>query len=195
MSDDEFVGLLDQARAGDDSATTSLLEAFEADVRLMVRVRLPKALRSRFDTMDFVQAVWQSVFSGGGRVAAITSPGHFRGYLAGVARNKVLEEFRRRTRTRKFDLGREEPLYVRRGLHDAPRDLPGFDPSPSQVAQADECWDRLIAGRSPVDAQIVRLRSEGRTFDEIAASTGLSERSVRRAIEAARRRLERVEKR
>ena len=123
-------------------------------------------------------------------MAAITSPGHFRAYLTGVARNKVLEEFRRRTRTRKFDLGREEPLYVRRGLHDAPRDLPGYDPSPSQVAQADECWDRLVAGRTPIEAQIVRLRSEGRTLDEIAASTGLSERSVRRAIEAARRRVE-----
>ncbi len=194
MSDADFVGLLSRARAGDDAATATLLGAFEADVRIMVRVRLPKALRSRFDTMDFVQAVWQSVFSGGGRVATITSPGHFRGYLAGVARNKVLEEFRRRTRTRKFDLGREEPLYVRRGHLETPRDLPGFDPSPSQVAQADECWDRLVAGRTPIDAQIVRLRSEGSTFDEIAAKTGLSERSVRRAIEAARKRVEGVEK-
>ena len=195
MSDEDFVGLLERSRAGDDAATTALLGTFEADVRVMVRVRLPKALRSRFDTMDFVQAVWQSVFSGGGRVAAISSPGHFRGYLAGVARNKVLEEFRRRTRTRKFDLSREEPLYVRRGLHDAPRDLPGFDPTPSQVAQADECWDRLVAGQTPVDAEIVRLRSEGRTLDEIAASTGLSERSVRRAIDAARKRVEGAERR
>ena len=65
MNDAEFVALLDRARAGDDAATARLLGAFEADVRLMVRVRLPKALRSRFDTMDFVQAVWQSVFSGG----------------------------------------------------------------------------------------------------------------------------------
>lgn len=190
MSDADFVVLLEGARAGDDRATATLLETFEADVRLMVRVRLPKVLRSRFDTMDFVQAVWQSVFARDGRVAAITNPGRFRGYLAGVARNKILEEFRRRTCTRKFDLGREEPLYVRRGLHYAPRDLPGNDPSPSQVAQADECLDRLVAGRSPVDAQIIRLRSEGRTLDDIAASMGLSERSVRRAIEEARRRVE-----
>jgi DNA-binding CsgD family transcriptional regulator len=37
--------------------------------------------------------------------------------------------------------------------------------------------------------EMVRLRSENRTFGEIAASLGRSERSVRRAIEAARHRL------
>ena len=188
MDEVQFAALLDRARGGDSAAVAGLLGAFEADVRLMVRARLPRAMRSQFDSLDFVQAVWQSVFARGHRLAEFANPGHFRGYLAGVARNKVFAEYRRGT-TRKFDLGREEPLYFRKGGHDTPRDLPGADPSPSQVAQADECLVRLLDAPSAEEAEMVRLRSEGRTIDEIAESVGRSERSVRRAIQAARGRV------
>ena len=189
MQDVEFAALLARARSRDDEAIAALLRAFEMDVCLMVRARLPKVLRSGFDSMDFVQAVWQSVFAGGGQDAEFANVGHFRGYLAGVARNKVFEEFRRRTKTRKFDIGREEPLYVRRGQHDAPRDLPAVDPSPSAIFQAEECWDRLVAGRSAIETKVVDLRRQGLTFVEIATNTGLHERAVRRVIESARKRM------
>ena len=190
MNDCDFLALLELARHGDDQATSAILGAFEAEVRVMVRARLPKALRRRFETMDFVQAVWQSVFAGRGRVAEFANTGHFRGYLAGVARNKVFEEFRRNTRTRKFDMSREEPLYVRRGGQDAPRELPSMGPTASQVVQADECWDRLLDGPSPEDAEILRLRRSGLTLDAIAEQVGLSEKSVRRVLEAALRRVQ-----
>lgn len=190
MDDDRFAGLIARARAGDDEAARTLLGAFEAEVRMMVRVRLPRALRAQFDSMDFVQAVWKSVFVGDGPESGpYATVGQFRGFLQGVARNKVLEEYRRRTRTRKYDLAREEPLYVRRGDHEAPRDLAAHDPTPSQEAQAGDCWQRLMAG-SPTEARIVQLRREGLTFEEIAARVGLHERAVRRALEAVRRRLE-----
>ncbi|MDB5352823.1 MAG: polymerase sigma factor, sigma-70 family [Planctomycetota bacterium] len=189
MDDVEFGKLLAAARSGDDEATATLLRAFEADVRMMVRARLPAILRSGFDSLDFVQAVWQSVFAGAGLAEEFANAGHFRGYLAGVARNKVFEEFRRRTRTRKFDVGREEPLYLRRGHREAPRDLPAPGPTPSQVVAADECLARIVAGRPPLEARVIDLRRLGLTFDEIAASTGLHERAVRRVIEAARKRM------
>lgn len=189
MDDATFSSLLTRARSGESDATTRLLRTFEPEVRIMVRARLPKALRSRFDSMDFVQAVWQSVFAGDGLEGEFSEIDRFRGYLAGVAKHKVYEEYRRRTRTRKFDLGREEPLYVRKGDREAVRDLPAVGPTASQVVQADEVMERLVAGRTPLEVRIVRMRQEGRTFEEIAASTGLSDRSVRRTIEAARRRV------
>ena len=189
MDDSDFLTLIDRARNGDGEATATLLEAFEEEVRVMVRARLPKALRSRFDTMDFVQAVWQSVFAGPVRGPEFANMGHFRGYLAGVARNKVFEEYRRNTTTQKLNLRREEPLYVRRNGHDAPRDLPSTDPTPSQVAVAGECLDRLLAGTLE-DAEVVQMRHAGLTLDQIAKKTGVSERSVRRVMEAARRRIE-----
>jgi RNA polymerase sigma-70 factor (ECF subfamily) len=107
-----------------------------------------------------------------------------------VARNKVLEEYRRRTQAKKYDVAREEPLYVRRGGRDELREVVAPDPSPSQEAQAGDCWDQLLRGRDPREAEVVALRREGLTFEEIAARTGLHERAVRRVIELIRRRME-----
>ena len=143
--------------------------------------------------MDFVQAVWQSVFAGDGPdLDRFDERRHlFRGYLAGVARNKVFEEHRRRTRTQKYDIAREEPLYVRRGNREvAPRGA-GTDPSPSQDAQA---GDRLAAdprGPEPAGAAGGRPPPPGPDLSRRSPSRPAStERPVRRVIEAIRKRME-----
>jgi RNA polymerase sigma-70 factor (ECF subfamily) len=186
------VDLIARARAGDGAAVEQLLRSFEAEVRLMVRHRLPRSLRTRFDSMDFVQAIWQSIFaSPGRRPLDFENAQHFRGFLAGVAQNKVREEHRRCTRTRKYDLRREERLYVRRGDGgEAPLAVIAPDPTPSQEAQAADRMDQLAAGRTPVEVEILTLRRQGLTFEEIAARIGLHERTVRRVIDALRARME-----
>ena len=189
MDDVEFAGLIGRARANDDAAISALLSRFEAEVRLMVRVRLPKALRNQFDSMDFVQAVWKSVFAGED-VGSFADAGQFRGYLAGVARNKVNEEYRRLTRTKKYDLAREERLYVRRGARDVPLEVAAPDPTASEKVQARDRLGQLIEGRTAEEAEVVELRRQGRTFEEIAKRLGIGERSVRRVIEAIRQRME-----
>ena len=91
MIDDDFVALIDRAKSGDSAAFALLLQNFENDVRMMVRVRLPRVLRSEFDSLDFVQAVWQSVLIQFDEdPAPFADPGRMRNYLAAVARNKVL---------------------------------------------------------------------------------------------------------
>ncbi len=79
--------------------------------------------------------------------------GQFRGFLAGVARNKVYEEHRRQTRTKKYDLGREERLYVRKGDRDVPREVAASDPTPSETVQAGDRLGQLIQGRTAEEAQ------------------------------------------
>lgn len=186
----EFTDLLARVRAHDKEAITSLLQRFEEDVRIMVRVRLPRALRNQFDSMDFVQAVWQSVLvHKGDDVGEFEDPGKFRGFLAAVARNKVFEEHRRRS-TLKYDLGREERLYVRKGEREIPREVRAADPTPSETVQAGERLGQLIQGRSDHEKQVVELRRQGLTFDEIARQLGRDERSIRRVIDDIRRRME-----
>ena len=188
-----FADLIRQARAGDPAATTQLLSQFETEVRTMVRIRLPRVLRNQFDSMDFVQAIWKSVFTGdpaGSDAATFADESQFRGFLAGVARNKVFEEHRRQTRTKKYDIGREERLYVRKGEREVPRDVAGSDPTPSENMQAGDRLDQLVEGRTEEEAQIIILRRQGLTYDEIATKIGWNERSVRRVIEAARQRME-----
>jgi RNA polymerase sigma-70 factor (ECF subfamily) len=191
MDDVDFAVLMESAKLGDEAAMAAVLGRFEPEIRTMVRVRLPKILRNELDSMDIVQAVWTSVFAAKGETLdKFTDPGQFRGYLAGVARNKVFEEHRRRTRTKKYDLNREERLYVRKGSRDIPREVAATDPSPSQEVQAGDRFGQLIQGRTPEEVRIIELRRQGMTFEEIALEIGTHERSVRRVIDAVRKRME-----
>ena len=190
-SSQEVAELIARARAGDEAAIRSFVERFEREVRLMVRGRLPRRLRTQFDSMDFVQAVWQSFFVDlKGSSQEFENARHVRGFLAGVARNKVYEQDRRLTRTEKYALAREEPLYVRRGDREHARDVPAHDPSPSENLQARDRLSLLTAGRPPREVEVLTLRREGRTIDEIAERLGVHEKTVRRIIESARERME-----
>lgn len=195
VTNENLASVIDKAKAGDQDAIQSL-QQFENDIRMMVRVRLPRPLRSQFDSMDFVQDVWHSFF----RILhhdpdRIESVRDLRGFLAGVARNKVYEEHRRRSLTQKYDLEREEPLYIRKGNREVLREVVAPDPTPSQDAQARDRLDQLLEGRSPREAEVIELRRQGLTFEEIAAQTGLHERTVRRVIDTIRRRMEAREER
>src|SRR4051794_15485658 len=55
-------GFLARIQAGDEEAARELLARYEAEVRLVVRRQLPRLLRSRFDSLDFLQSVWGSFF-------------------------------------------------------------------------------------------------------------------------------------
>jgi DNA-directed RNA polymerase specialized sigma24 family protein len=120
--------LIARAKAGDETAIREFLTRFEPEVRIMVRGRLPRMLRTQFDSMDFVQAVWQSFFVDlRSSSRQFENVQHLRGFLAGVARNKVYEEHRRLTRTKKHALGREQSR--------AWADLARADPKPGRTGQ------------------------------------------------------------
>jgi RNA polymerase sigma factor (sigma-70 family) len=185
--DDDFADLMARAKAGDQAAIRVFLTRFEREVQMMVRARLPKKLRNQYDSAGFVQAVWQSFFSDlPQNVPVFEKSVHLRRYLSGVVRNKIYEQHRRLTRTEKYDVLREERLYIRRGDRDVPREVVSSDPSPSQAAQAGDRLAQLTAGRSQQEVDVFRLRRQGMTFEEIAAETGVKERTARRIIDSAR---------
>jgi RNA polymerase sigma-70 factor (ECF subfamily) len=189
--DDDFADLMKRAKSGDPAAVRDFLGRFEQEVQAMVRARLPRKLRPRFDSADFVQAVWKSFFSDLGEdPRGFDDSTHLRGFLAGVVRNKVHEQHRRLTRTEKYDVSREEQLYIRRGEREIMREVASPDPSPSETAQAADWLEQLTAGCSQRDIDILTLRRHGLTHVQIAERTGMNERSVRRVLEAFRSRLE-----
>jgi len=192
MIDTNFAELVRRAKAGDRDAIDTLLVDFQDDLRIAVRRQLPRQLRRQFDSMDFVQLVWSSAFVGENGIdpSRFQSRQHLLGYLRQAARYKVLEEYRRRTLTRKYELGREEPLDLRRGDGEAPRSLVSNDPTPSEHLICLDRLEQLTAGRSALEAHAIRLRGEGLTFAEIAAETGLNERTIRRLIEEVGRWME-----
>jgi RNA polymerase sigma factor (sigma-70 family) len=184
--DVEIAAFLERIRDGDEEAARELLTRYEAEVRLVVRRQLPRLLRSRFDSLDFLQSVWGSFFH---RVrsgpADFEDSRHLVAFLARAAKNKVIDEYRRAA-SRKQDMRREEPLEN----HDRPRDLAAAGATPSQVAEAREAFGRL-RDLLPEDRRtLLELKAQGLSSREIGERLGLSERTVQRAIEDLRRRAE-----
>ena len=191
MDTQDLSGLVEHAKQGNEAAIRELLRRFEDDVRIVVRGRLPKSLRSQFDSMDFVQAVWTSVFTKDGPdLTPFDSPQRLRGYLAGVAKNKVVEEHRKRTQTLKYNLKREEPLYIRQGNREVLREVASPGPTPSQDAQAGDRLAQILEGSSDTVRRVVAFRQQGMTYSDIATRLNLHVDAVRRMVETIRRRLE-----
>ena len=181
----DIPAFLARIQAGDEAAARELLSRYEAEVRLVVRRQLPRLLRSRFDSLDFLQSVWGSFFR---RVrtgpAEFEDSRHLVAFLARAAKNKVIDEYRRAA-SRKQDMHREEPLWADGGR---PKDLPAQVDSPSEVAQAREVFGRL-RDLVPEDRRtIVELKAEGLSSKDIGQRLGISERTVQRVLEDLRRR-------
>jgi RNA polymerase sigma factor (sigma-70 family) len=180
----ELRQFLARIRDGDEDAARELLRRYEAKVRLVVRRQLPRLLRSRFDSQDFVQSIWGSFFR---RIT--TSPTELDdtasliGFLARAARNKVIDEYRRASGC-KQDKRREESMWE----GSEPRALADGSDTPIEVAEANEAFSRL-RDLLPEDRRtVLDLKAEGLSTVEIAARLGLGERTVRRVIEDLRRR-------
>lgn len=183
----DIAGFLSRIQAGDDDAARELLARYEAEVRLVVRRQLPRLLRSRFDSLDFLQSVWGSFFRRvRGGPAEFDDSRHLVAFLARAAKNKVIDEYRRAA-SRKADMHREEPLWADGGH---PRDLADGGDTASQLAEAREAFGRL-RDLLPKDRHVLlELKAEGLSSREIGRRLGVSERTVQRVLEDLRRRVE-----
>jgi RNA polymerase sigma-70 factor (ECF subfamily) len=148
---------------------------------------LPRLLRARFDSLDFLQSVWGDFFQ---RMRSGTEqfedPEYLIAFLARAARNKVIDQYRRAA-SLKHDIRREEPLSA--GTQPA-RDVPAHLDTASDVAEAREALGRLRALMPEERRSILDLKAQGFNTQEIGERLGISERTVRRAMEALRRRAE-----
>ncbi|MCA1686535.1 MAG: sigma-70 family RNA polymerase sigma factor [Planctomycetia bacterium] len=183
----DIPAFLARIQAGDEDAARDLLRRYEAEVRLVVRRQLPRLLRSRFDSLDFLQSVWGSFFR---RVrsgpAEFEDSRHLVAFLARAAKNKVIDEYRRAA-SRKQDMHREEPLWVDGGR---PRDVAAVTDSPSDVAEAREVFSRLKEMVPEDRRTILELKAEGLSSRDIGERLAISERTVQRVLEDLRRRAE-----
>ncbi len=183
----ELGEFLKRIQAGDESAARELLTRFEAEVRLVVRRQLPKLLRSRFDSLDFLQSVWGSFFR-----RMRSSPTEFEdsrhlvAFLARAAKNKVIDEYRRAA-SRKHDMHREESLFTDGSR---PKELASSIDSPSEIAQAREVFSRLRDLIPEERRSILEMKAEGLSSKDIGEKLGISERTVQRVLEDLRRRVE-----
>lgn len=189
MSNDSrhFQLLLDQVREGSNEAARVLEQRYGDHILRIVRRKLQKSMRSKFDSIDFVQIVWASFFADPSRIPAVRTPDDLASWLGVLAANKVADEGRH-LQTQKRDLKREVRIDERAaiaGPHPASR-----DPTPSAVAVFNEQWERLVTNQPPNVRRIVELKLLGHKFREIADEAGVNERTARRIIKRLEARAE-----
>lgn len=187
----DLPAFLARIQSGDQDAARELLSRYESEVRLVVRRQLPRLLRSRFDSLDFLQSVWGSFFR---RVRSgpteFEDSRHLVAFLARAAKNKVIDEYRRAA-SQKQDVHREEPLW---GDGARPKDVAADVDSPSEVAQAREVFGHLQSLMPEDRRTILDLKAEGLSSRDIGDRLGISERTVQRVLEDLRRRAEEWER-
>jgi RNA polymerase sigma-70 factor (ECF subfamily) len=175
MTPEPIDTLLDRLCAGDPQAAEQVFVAYEPFLRLVVRRHLPERLRTKLDSADVVQSVWADIVSGF-RTAGwhFASSAQLRAFLVKATRNRLHDSLRRHHNA----LERERPL----GDGALEPAAPSRQPRPSEVAQADDVWDKLLALCPPDHHDVLRLRRQGLQLAEIAQRTGLHEGSVRRIL-------------
>lgn len=177
---EEFAALMVRVQAGSSDAMWELIEHYGGHILAVVRRHINRKIRPLFDSTDFMQELFASMVRIRGRLNELDSPQRLVGMLAAMARNKVIDEVRRRTQTVRH--GIEDQVHLSTLPTWEYEEFHSQDPSPSQVAVARERWNSLLAGQSARDQQIVSRRLEGATMAQIAAELAVHERTVRRVL-------------
>jgi RNA polymerase sigma-70 factor (ECF subfamily) len=165
-SDPSFEELIRRVGSGDQQAATQLVQEFEPVVRRVVRARLRGArARCEFDSMDVCQSVLANFFV---RAAAgeydLKEPDDLIKLLLTMTRNKLAEKMRRQHRLRR------DSRRTVGGVEELP--LAGRDPTPSSVIASKELLDQARRLLSEEERQLVELRGQGLSWEEVAASLG-----------------------
>jgi RNA polymerase sigma-70 factor, ECF subfamily len=155
-TDEPTVELVQRARAGDQTALSTLFTRYEKRLTRWAHGRLPAAARGALETQDLAQDTLVKVFQ---RLHAFEPrhPGAFRDYVWTTLWNCIR------------DIAR---TYKRRGPTDAlESDVPSLSPSPFEEAVGSEVFARY-------EAAMERLRPEEREAVIARVELGLSHAEV-----------------
>jgi RNA polymerase sigma-70 factor (ECF subfamily) len=174
--------LLEKLSSGDPTAAEEVFLAYEPYLRMVVRRQLPANVRGKFDSSDIVQSIWADLLDGFRNAGwRFSDAAHLRAFLVQVTRNRFID----RLRQQRAALEHERPLGVET-VH-----LPASpEPRPSEVAQANDLWARLLALCPPAHRRLLELKRQGLSLADLAARTGLHPSSIRRILYDLARKLD-----
>jgi RNA polymerase sigma-70 factor (ECF subfamily) len=161
-----FSELIERVGSGDEQAASQLVKEFEPVVRRELRFRLRDSrARLELDSMDISQSVLSNFFvRAATRQYDLKESGDLIRLLVTMTRNKVAEklrsEHRQRRDSRRTILGVENVV------------LASPDPTPSRVLAGKELLQQVRECLNEKERQLVDLRCQGFSWEEIAGSIG-----------------------
>jgi RNA polymerase sigma-70 factor (ECF subfamily) len=181
MTTTPLEALLEKLCSGDVTAAEQVFLAYEPYLRLVVRRMLPASLRRKFDSVDVVHSVWADLLHGfresGWRFETVA---HLRSFLLKATRNRFLDNVRRTRR----EVASERPVDLA-----AMQAGVGQGDRPSEIAQANDLWERMLQMCAEAHRPLLDLRRQGCTLEEIARQTGYHPGHVRRIFSDLARQL------
>ena len=177
--------LADEFIAGDAHAFEELYNRYSERLIRLARSRISKRLAARIEAEDVVQSVFRTFF---GR--AQKGQFHFDAendvskLLVAITMNKLRNKVDWHTAAKR-DVGAEMALDSNGSLPSA-FDADGETPSPTAVVTFVDLLDNFMVSLRETDRQILELRLQNLTQQEIAEQVGCTERTVRRVLERIR---------
>jgi RNA polymerase sigma factor (sigma-70 family) len=171
---------MDRVAGGCEDAARQLVREYGETIRRAVRRALKVRLRSKFDSLDFTQLVWCSVFQTRDRLGRFQNPGELAAFLVDVARKKVAQEARRHLQTDKYCLNRELPSAA--GALNERAELQDRQPAAVDEAIARETLEGILSSQPHEVREIIELRLRGQTHEEIARSLHITRGAVHRFL-------------
>lgn len=177
MSDPDRTGiLLRRCHEGDGKALEDLLAHSLDWVRQRVSRRLGPLLRSKGETVDYVQDAMLAALRYGPRFV-VSDPEHFRRLLARIVENVLRDQHDRYAAQRRGGDAKAETIM------DLDAAVPASQTRPSQAAAASEMRQWMALALELLDAtdrKVLLLREqEGLNFSEIGERLGIGETGAR----------------
>jgi RNA polymerase sigma-70 factor (ECF subfamily) len=174
----KFSELIAGVRAGDPASVEALCRQYAPFIRAAVRRQLHPRLRTRFDSLDFVQDVWTSFLAIPAERYTFDSPQALLAFLSKMAYNRVVEVFRQRFGTQQHDITREQTMTSAEGNDQ----IPSAQATPSQWAIAGEQWERLQRRLPESHRIILEWLRDGHSHEDIARLANVSLSTVNRIV-------------
>ena len=180
---EDLSSLLARWREGDQQAATSLYQTYASRLIALARDHLSAKVAARFDAEDVVQSVCRSFFARArqGQFVIQTSDELWR-LLVAITLHKVRRTVKHHQRGKR---GVDQEM-TGQGIFGVPAEALARGPAPEEAVILADLVEAVMRAYRPLDRQIVELRLQGCTVEDIAAQTQRSERTIWRVLERAR---------
>ena len=152
-----------------------MFQTFEPYLRMVIRRQISAKLRAKFDSTDIVQSVWADVVDGLRQSKwTFETMAQLRAFLVKMTRNRFIDRMRQHRR----ELEHEWTMPAQ----DVELLAATASARVSENFYADELWHQMLDVCPPAHYQVLYLKRQGASLDEIAIQTGLHKGSVRRIL-------------
>lgn len=186
---DDMLHLLDRWRNGDQQAATQLYQRYAGRLVALARNHMSAKVAARFDAEDVVQSAVRSFFlrARDGQFLVHESDALWR-LLVAITLHKLRRAVKHHQRGKRA----VDQEATGQEIFGVPAEALARDPAPEEAVALADLVETVMRTYRPLERQIIELRLQGFTVEEIAGQVERTERTVWRLLDKIKQELERT---